>query len=98
MNAGPTSSVAPTRTAADGKHRARNARALSRTGRRGGAFPEGESSVEDPACPLCPVNPTCAFYGIVIFMYRPDHPPPHFHAQYGEYVALEPLVPIDPLA
>jgi hypothetical protein len=20
-------------------------------------------------------------------MYRPDHPPPHFHAQYGEYVA-----------
>lgn len=28
-----------------------------------------------------------AFYGIVIWMYRPDHPPPHFHAQYGEYVA-----------
>ena len=28
-----------------------------------------------------------AFYGIVIFMYRPDHPPPHFHAQYGEHVA-----------
>lgn len=28
-----------------------------------------------------------AFYGIVIYMYRPDHPPPHFHAQYGEYVA-----------
>jgi hypothetical protein len=27
------------------------------------------------------------FYGIVIWMYRPDHPPPHFHAQYGEYVA-----------
>jgi Domain of unknown function (DUF4160) len=26
-------------------------------------------------------------YGIVIWMYRPDHPPPHFHAQYGEYVA-----------
>ena len=20
-------------------------------------------------------------------MYRPDHPPPHFHAQYGEHVA-----------
>jgi hypothetical protein len=28
-----------------------------------------------------------AFYGIVIYMYRPDHPPPHFHAQYGEYIA-----------
>jgi hypothetical protein len=28
-----------------------------------------------------------SFYGIVIYMYRPDHPPPHFHAQYGEYVA-----------
>jgi len=27
------------------------------------------------------------FYGIVIWMYRPDHPPPHSHAQYGEYVA-----------
>jgi hypothetical protein len=27
------------------------------------------------------------FYGIVVWMYRPDHPPPHFHAQYGEYVA-----------
>lgn len=28
-----------------------------------------------------------AFYGIVIWMYRPDHPPPHLHAQYGEHVA-----------
>ena len=27
------------------------------------------------------------FYGIVISMYRPDHPPPHFHAQYGDDVA-----------
>jgi hypothetical protein len=26
-----------------------------------------------------------AFYGIVIWMYRPDHPPAHFHAQYGEH-------------
>ena len=25
-----------------------------------------------------------AFYGIVIWLYRADHPPPHFHAQYGE--------------
>lgn len=28
-----------------------------------------------------------AFYGIVIYMYRPDHPPPHFHAEYGEHIA-----------
>ena len=28
-----------------------------------------------------------AFYGIVVWMYRPDHPPPHFHAEYGEFVA-----------
>jgi hypothetical protein len=25
-----------------------------------------------------------AFYGITIWFYRPDHPPPHFPAQYGE--------------
>ena len=25
-----------------------------------------------------------AFYGIVIWLYRADHPPAHFHAQYGE--------------
>ena len=25
-----------------------------------------------------------AFYGIVIWMYRPGHSPPHFHARYGE--------------
>jgi hypothetical protein len=28
-----------------------------------------------------------AFYGIVIAMYFDDHPPPHFHARYGEYNA-----------
>ena len=28
------------------------------------------------------------FYGIVIRMYFADHPPPHFHAEYGEYEAL----------
>lgn len=27
------------------------------------------------------------FYGIVIYMYRPDHPPAHFHARYGEDIA-----------
>ena len=25
------------------------------------------------------------FFGIVIRMYFDDHPPPHFHAIYGEY-------------
>lgn len=29
----------------------------------------------------------CRFYGI-IRMYFADHPPPHFHAEYGEYEAL----------
>ena len=28
------------------------------------------------------------FYDIVIKMFFGDHPPPHFHAIYGEYVAL----------
>lgn len=28
-----------------------------------------------------------AFYGIVITMYFRDHPPPHFHAAYGEHAA-----------
>jgi hypothetical protein len=27
------------------------------------------------------------FYGIFIRMYVRDHPPPHFHAVYGEYEA-----------
>lgn len=27
----------------------------------------------------------CRFLGIVIYMIHGDHPPPHFHAQYGEY-------------
>jgi hypothetical protein len=29
-----------------------------------------------------------AFYGIVIYMYADDHPPPHFHAEYGEHEAM----------
>ncbi len=28
------------------------------------------------------------FYGIVIKLFFADHPPPHFHAVYGEYVGL----------
>ena len=43
----------------------------------------------------------CSFYGIVIVMYFDDHPPPHFHARYGEHEAqverAEPLVSIEPL-
>lgn len=30
----------------------------------------------------------CRFYGIIIRMYWADHPPPHFHAIYGEHEAL----------
>ena len=28
------------------------------------------------------------FYGISIYMYYRDHPPPHFHAIYGEHEAI----------
>jgi hypothetical protein len=28
------------------------------------------------------------FYGIVIKLYFADHPPPHFHAIYGEYLGV----------
>ena len=28
------------------------------------------------------------FYGIIIYMYAKDHPPPHFHARYAEDVAV----------
>lgn len=28
------------------------------------------------------------FYGIVILMYYNDHPPAHFHAQFGEHEAV----------
>jgi hypothetical protein len=28
-----------------------------------------------------------AFYGIVIAMFFDDHPPPHFHARYGNHQA-----------
>ena len=29
----------------------------------------------------------CRFHGIVIRIFAPDHPPPHFHAIYAEYEA-----------
>ena len=28
------------------------------------------------------------FYGIIIKLFFSDHPPPHFHATYGEHVGL----------
>ncbi len=28
------------------------------------------------------------FFGVVIYMYYNDHPPPHFHAEYGEFEAV----------
>ncbi len=28
------------------------------------------------------------FYGIIIYMFVKDHPPPHFHVKYNEYKAL----------
>lgn len=28
------------------------------------------------------------FFGIVIKMYFDDHPPPHFHAEYGDHKAI----------
>jgi len=30
----------------------------------------------------------CRFYGIIIRMFWADHPPPHFHAIYGNHEAL----------
>jgi len=27
----------------------------------------------------------CRFLGIVVYILYDDHPPPHFHAEYGEY-------------
>ena len=35
------------------------------------------------------------FFGIIIRMYYDDHPPPHFHAIYGQYeiqVSIGPIV------
>jgi hypothetical protein len=37
---------------------------------------------------LFPRMPTLStFYGILIRMFFNDHPPPHFHARYGEFEA-----------
>jgi hypothetical protein len=35
------------------------------------------------------------FYGIVIKLFFGDHPPPHFHAVYGEYNAVFDIETLD---
>jgi hypothetical protein len=37
------------------------------------------------------------FYGIIIWMYHDDHFPPHFHAQYGEYMVRVLINSAEPL-
>ena len=34
----------------------------------------------------CPATPE--FFGIAIYMYFDDHPPPHFHARYAGFEAV----------
>ena len=41
---------------------------------------------------LLPIPEITRFYGIVIKVFFGDHPPPHFHAIYGEYNALVNIV------
>jgi len=38
------------------------------------------------------------FYGIVIKLFFDDHPPPHFHATYGEREALVRIEPLGVIA
>ncbi len=35
------------------------------------------------------------FYGILIRMFFNDHPPPHFHARYGEFEATIDIATLD---
>jgi hypothetical protein len=45
------------------------------------------AGLSHPLCTVDSVPRISAFYGIVIAMYYDDHPPPHFHAKYGEHQA-----------
>jgi len=45
------------------------------------------ASLSDPIGTFDPVPRISAFYGIVIAIFFDDHPPPHFHARYGEHDA-----------
>jgi hypothetical protein len=38
------------------------------------------------------------FFGIVIKMYFDEHPPPHFHAEYGEHTAVIDIQTLSPIA
>ncbi len=40
----------------------------------------------------------CRWNGIVIEMFAPDHPPPHFHAQYAEFEARIVIPTLDVLS
>jgi hypothetical protein len=44
-------------------------------------------SATDPLETIDSVPTISSFYGILIRMYFGDHPPPHFHARYGEHKA-----------
>ena len=37
------------------------------------------------------------FYGILIRMFFNDHPPPHFHARYGEFEATNEIMSLMPI-
>ena len=54
--------------------------------------PLGRCRRRVPATRIRGVPTISRFYGIVIRMYANDHPPPHFHARYGQHrarVAIE---------
>ena len=36
------------------------------------------------------------FYGIAIYQYYRDHPPPHFHAMHGDFEAVVPRPDLEP--
>lgn len=48
----------------------------------------GQGILSQPPRSVPAVPRVSAFYGIVVYMYPSDHPPPHFHAEYGEHQAL----------
>ncbi len=56
------------------------------SGRRWVAPQERQPQTSHPASTFDGVPRISAFYGIIA-MYFDDHPPPHFHAKYGEYQA-----------
>ena len=45
------------------------------------------SNPPDARINLAEMPTISAFYGILIRMFYSDHPPPHFHARYGDFEA-----------